>query len=148
MASNKSLFIGPTKSQTKYMHTDHFSLSLLNSLYFPELPLLTLSSETPWLAPHQWPPKRIPLFSLTLQEVGRTCIGSLLDEPNYWWSQHHQFGAVHGEWGIQTFIWNHSPNWFRQPDWVQYSTRFCNISFCKFRHLQLAWKNSPGKTKR
>ena len=47
-ASKKSLFIGPTKSQTRYIHTNHFSLTLLNSLYFLELPLLTLSSETPW----------------------------------------------------------------------------------------------------
>ena len=53
MASKKSLFIGPTKFQTKDIDTDHFSLSLLNSLNFPKLYLLTLSSEILWPAPHR-----------------------------------------------------------------------------------------------
>ena len=78
--SKKSLFTGPTKSQTRY--TLIILLSLLNSLFF-ELYSLTLSLETLWLAPHWWPLERIPLLSLTLQESGRTCIGSLLDEPNH-----------------------------------------------------------------
>ena len=96
MSSKMSLFIGPTKFRTRDIDTDHFSLSLLNALDFPELHLLTLLSEILWLAPHRWPSKRIPIFSLTLHEMVRTCIGSLLDKPNYWQSQHHQCGAVCG----------------------------------------------------
>ena len=48
-ASKKSLFTGPTKSQTRY--TLIILLSLLNSLFF-KLYSLTLSSETLWLAPY------------------------------------------------------------------------------------------------
>ena len=125
--SKKSLFIGPTKSQTRYIHTNHFTLitefPLLWALFADFIIrdfVVGTTLVTTWEDPHSFTNLAGIWTNLYWKPSGRT--QPLTVSVSSVWRR------LWG-WEIQTFVWNCSLDWFRHPNGVQYPTKFCSISF-------------------